>query len=263
MSPDSNPNDPTENGRDGLPTKTESGQAAHSGPEMSNPVFNRWPSIVFAVGCGGLLAGLALPGFFASLTLSPADNVVARLENGERVVTAELGAAELARKRSLVFRDSARTWTELGAIYYERARRLGRRHQGYNVFLDRSIGAYRRGLARAPAQPEAWAYLASAELARHGAQSELGPALRMAIKLAPDNSNLLKMRIEIGLAAWWRLDDETREKVAQQAVAGIDADPRGMAQLVTRRGTLNIIGEILQDDPTRLQRFEAALSSRD
>lgn len=261
MSPDSNPDYPIESSRAGLSPETDSDRAAGSGPEMSEPVLNRWPSIVFAVGCGGLLAGLALPGLFASLTLSPADNAVKRLEKGERVVTADLGDAELARKRSLVFRDSARTWTELGAIYYERARRLGRWHRGYNVFLDRSITAYRRGLARAPGQPAAWAYLASAELARHGARPELGPVLGMAIKLAPRDSNLLMMRIDIGLAAWHRLDAITRGKVAEETATGIDTNPSGMARLVRRRGALNVVGQILRDDPTRLQRFEAALSS--
>lgn len=220
-------------------------------------------STAFAAVLGGLLIGMALPRLVGSIILAPQDDAVTRLARGDKVSTADLGAAEASRRRALAVLQSGRTWTELGAIYFERARRLAPRHHGHDVFLNRSIGALRRGLAIAPAQPFAWTMLAQASLARDGAVPTVAQSLRMAIQTAPASPSLVIPRIEIALASWTSLDTETRDLVAGQVFLAVDRTPVQLAKLARRRYELRRVRDILAADPTRLRRFDTVYLTAD
>ena len=220
-------------------------------------------SAAFAAILGGLLIGTALPRLVGSIILSPQDNVVARLGAGGKVSTAELGAAEASRRRSLAVLESGRTWTELGAIYLERARRLAPTHHGHGVYLNRSIDAFRRGLSIAPAQPFAWTMLAQAALARDGTGPSVSRSLRMAIQTAPVSPRLLIARLEIAMAGWTALDSETRDLVTNQVFLAVDRAPVRLAKLARRGYALRRIRDILAADPTRLRRFDTVYLTAD
>lgn len=220
-------------------------------------------SAAFAAVLGGLLIGMALPRLIGSIILAPQDDVVTRLAAGAKVSTADLGAAEASRRRALAVLESGWTWTELGAIYFERARRLAPRHHGHGVYLSRSIGALKRGLAIAPAQPFAWTMLAQAALARDGAGPSVAQSLRMAIQTAPVSPSLVIPRIEIALASWAALDSETRDLVASQMFLAVDRAPVQLAKLARRRYELRRVRDILAADPTRLRRFDTVYLTAD
>lgn len=229
-------------------------------PIQTLPPHRNLAAGVFALVVGGVLVGSASTGLFSSFALLPADNLMSRLADGETVTTAALGAGELHRKNALALKQDSQIWIELGTIYFERARRLGPRHNGYGIFLDRCIDALRNGLARAPARPRAWTMLAQASLARHGANEAFGPILRAAIHAAPDDLRLLLIHVKLGLAAWGGLDAPTRKLVAQRFGLGLDTMPAAMARLAENNGMTDRVRQILANDPTRRQRFDAAVA---
>ena len=217
----------------------------------------------FAAILGGLLIGMALPRLVGSVILAPHDDVVARLAAGAKVSTADLGAAEAGRRRALAVLESGRTWTELGAIYLERARRLAPGHQAHGVYLNRSIAAFRRGLAIAPAQPFAWTMLAQATLAQSGPAPAVSHSLRMAIQTAPSSPRLVIPRIEIALASWTALETNTQDIVAEQVFLAVDRTPVELAKLARQQYQLRRIRDILASDPTRLRRFDTVYLTAD
>lgn len=127
--------------------------------------------------------------------------------------------------------------------------------------IEHAIDDFQSGLARAPADAQAWLLLA---LARYQDRDPEGArvALRSSILIAPYDPALLLARAEIGLKLETTLDADDRQLVSEQIRMASDHQFAGLLALAQRSDDVTPILNALHGDPDRAAALTAALKQK-
>lgn len=127
--------------------------------------------------------------------------------------------------------------------------------------IKHAIDDFQSGLARAPADAQAWLLLA---LARYQDRDPEGArlALRSSILIAPYDPALLLARAEIGLKLDRALDADDRQLVSEQIRMAADHQFAGLVTLAQRSDNVTPILNALDGDPDRVAALAAALKQK-
>ena len=102
-----------------------------------------------------------------------------------------------AQRSGQLWLADGRLRTDLGLAYLLLAEKLPRGDTNAGAYLQRAIEALKAGLARAPANPYAWARLAYAEALAHGWSPLAMSSLRLSLITAPYEPRLLWSRLRM------------------------------------------------------------------
>lgn len=127
--------------------------------------------------------------------------------------------------------------------------------------IKHAIDDFQSGLARAPADAQAWLLLA---LARYQDRDPEGArlALRSSILIAPYDPALLLARAEIGLKLGATLEPDDRQLVSEQIRMAADHQFAGLVTLAQRSDDVTPILNALDGDPDRAAALAAALKQK-
>jgi len=120
---------------------------------------------------------------------------------------------------------------------------------------------FRDYLTRVPADSQAWAGLASAEI-RLGELGAGAEALRMSILTAPWSNALVQWRCGMGIDLFGVLNAEERELMKGQFRVAAQRSASTLAQTVIRRNGTRTARLFLASSPDELIKFEAELAKR-
>lgn len=205
--------------------------------------------------CAGLaLIAAAWPRFIAGAAIAPYEDTLRGIARGAKPLPATLAEAREAAQVSLSWQPFDRTYLRLGAFELVQAG-LAAKPEARNETLDRSIGALRSGLARAPADAYGWLQLAQAIRLRHGPTPELNAVLRMSLRAAPYEHRLVLPRLEIAFSAWRALDEDLRRAFAPQMMRAVDTAPVDFVKATRRFFLLREVRTALAASPVHLDRF--------
>ncbi|HEY3917056.1 MAG TPA: hypothetical protein VGL83_04655 [Stellaceae bacterium] len=127
--------------------------------------------------------------------------------------------------------------------------------------IERAIDDFQSGLARAPADPQAWLLLALARYQDHdlaGAQL----AWRSSVLIAPYAPALLLARAETALKLWPALDPDDRQLAEEQIRMAADHQFDGLVALARASEDPTPIMNALDGDPDRAAALAAALRQK-
>jgi hypothetical protein len=213
------------------------------------------PTALFAV----VMLAIAVPrtvGVFASARAEP---VLRKLQEQQPVQVEELRTLTSALEAGRFWRGDGRLRTDLGLGYLLLAEKLPRDDSQAAQALQLAIEALRAGLARAPANPYAWARLAYAEALAGGWSPGAVAALRLALFTAPYEPRLLWSRLRMSFLAWPEMSSEDRELVFQQVRYAWQADPAELARLAQELKQVNLVRAALLRTPEDGLVFEQML----
>src|SRR6266511_422155 len=107
-----------------------------------------------------VLLTLGIPRTVGVILSARAEPVLRKLQDHQPVQSDELMALAGAQEAGRFWLADGRLRTDLGLAYLLLAEKLPRTDPNVNAYLQRAIDALAAGLARAPANPYAWARLA-------------------------------------------------------------------------------------------------------
>ena len=194
---------------------------------------------------------MAAPRLGAQIFSAPYDQVMRDLQAGrpDTPVAAEAVSEALkARRTALAWHDDPRAATELGGFQLALSSGYGYESETGRFLLDASIDSHVRGLAGDPAQPYAWARLARARFAREGMSPDLNGLLRMAVRTAPREPQLVLDRLDLAFSVWQALDNTTRAMMHEQIVVAARYYEKRLAQVAKRHHALPILADALRDE---------------
>lgn len=226
-----------------------------------NPLFSRAVAVITGTCAAGLLA-LAVPRFIAELTLLPSAQTLNRIQTLQPVETGALERLVRNQRRSLVWRSSGRTWTDLGLAQLLIAERLPRDDPRSDQHLEAAKQALIEGLSMAPANPFAWSRLAYAEAMLSGWSAPATAALRMAFITGPYEPRLIWPRLRLSFSAWPNIPPDDQEFVMQQVREAWAAGPDALVALAVQLDKVDLVRAALGGRPTDLGDFEKRLASR-
>jgi hypothetical protein len=194
------------------------------------------------------------PRFIAGAAIAPYEDTLRGIARGAKPLPAAIAAAREAAEVSLSWLPHDRTYLRLGAFELVQAG-LAADAARRNAALDRSIGALRAGLARAPADAYGWLQLAQAVRMRSGPTSAVAAPLRMSLETAPYEHRLVVPRLEIAFSAWRALDEDLWRAFAPQMMRAVDTAPVEFAKATRRFFLLREVRTALAASPIHLERF--------
>lgn len=209
--------------------------------------------------CAAALLALAVPRFFAAVTLLPSSSTMDRLQELEPVSTPALERLIRNQRRALTWQPSGRTWTDLGLAQLLIAERLPGDDPKARERFAAARQALIEGLSMAPANPFAWSRLAYAQAVLDGWTADAAATLRMAFITGPYEPRLLWPRLRLSLSAWSSIPIEDHELVLQQIREAWAADPETLTALVTQTGQIATAKLALSGNAAELRSFEARL----
>ena len=180
-----------------------------------------------------VLLMLGVPRTVGVILSARADPVLRKLQDHQPVQSDELMTLAGAQEAGRFWLADGRLRTDLGLAYLLLAEKLPRTDPNANAYLQRAIDALAAGLARAPANPYAWARLAYAEALSKGWSPLAVSSLRMALITAPYEPRLLWSRLRMSLLAWPEMSREDLQLIYQQIRHAWQADPAELARLST------------------------------
>lgn len=127
--------------------------------------------------------------------------------------------------------------------------------------VNQAARGFRDYLAEVPADGQAWAGLASAEIQR-GDLGSAAEALRMSILTSPWSESLVQWRCGMGIDLYRALNDEERELMKGQFRVAAQRSASVLAQTVIARKGTRIARLFLASSPDELIKFEAELAKR-
>ena len=130
------------------------------------------------------------------------------------------------------------------------------------VYVQRAIDALKDGLARAPANPYAWARLAYAEALSQGWTPLAVSSLRLALITAPYEPRLLWSRLRMAFLAWRYMSSEDREIVLRQVRAAWNADQVELTRLAKELNQVGLVRAALMQTPEDAGVFEELLTKQ-
>jgi hypothetical protein len=124
--------------------------------------------------------------------------------------------------------------------------------------LTKAVGDLTSGLARSPANAQAWAVLAKDEIER-GDVVRATSALRTSLLFDPYNPALAILRCGLGLRLWPSLDNDNRRLIGEQLEFAWDQLPTNLVLLAKVGNYLPIISGVFAADPSRQAEFLKAV----
>jgi len=121
--------------------------------------------------------------------------------------------------------------------------------------------SFRDYLSDVPADSQAWAGLASAQV-RLGELKEGAAALRMSILTSPWSNSLVQWRCGLGIDFYRVLDEEERELMKGQFRVAAQRSAATLTQTVIARKGTRIARLFLASSPDELMKFEAEIAKR-
>lgn len=227
-------------------------------PAARQPLSGLSAAVLIAATVGIILIWMAAPHLMSSIYTPTQEYRLTLADSGDRRAILALNTLERDLQTALAIRETGRNWSRLGAVRLALAMAAGPQSDNGRGHLDDSIDALGRGLSLAPHQPYSWTQLLQASLLRHGLSDESGRLLKMAILTGPSEPALVLARVDIGLYAWRRLDEETREVLAGQIRLAGMRDLKALLDLTRRRHALSQVRAALQPDATLQRRFDDA-----
>jgi hypothetical protein len=206
-----------------------------------------------------LLLALGIPRTVGVILSARADPVLRKLQDHQPVQSDELMTLAGAQEAGRFWLADGRLRTDLGLAYLLLAEKLPRTDPNANAYLQRAIDALATGLARAPANPYAWARLAYAEALAKGWTRLAVSSLRMALITAPYEPRLLWSRLRMSLLAWPEMSSEDQELIFQQIRYAWQADPSELARLAVELKQVNLVRAALLLSPDESAAFEELL----
>ena len=172
-----------------------------------------------------VLLTLAVPRTVGVILSARAEPMLRKLQDQQPVRIDELTTLADAQEVGQFWLADGRVRTDLGLAYLLLAEKLPRGDPNAGAYLQRAIDALKAGLARAPANPYAWARLAYAEALAQGWSPLAVSSLRLSLITAPYEPRLLWSRLRMSFLAWPEMSSEDRELVFQQIRYAWQADP--------------------------------------
>jgi hypothetical protein len=206
-----------------------------------------------------LLLVLAVPRTVGVLVAARAEPVLRKLQDLQPVQVDELRTLIAALEDGRFWRGDGRLRTDLGLAYLLLAEKLPRDDPEAGRALQAAIAALQAGLARAPANPYAWARLAYAEALARGWSPQAVSALRLSLITAPYEPRLLWSRLRMSFLAWPEMSSEDRELIFQQIRFAWRADPGELARLAQELRQVNLVRAALLRTPEDGLAFERLL----
>lgn len=165
---------------------------------------------------GGLLLALAVPRVVAEFVLLPGNRVLALMQKGQAPSDKELELFIATRQRSLAWADQARARTDLALAGLALAQRQIGGGPRYHELVEAAEQSLRDGLARAPANPFAWARLGFGELSAGEPGARVAAALMMSMRTGRVEPSLTFARLELCLIEWPAFPDSGQALIADQ-----------------------------------------------
>ena len=154
---------------------------------VSSETRRRWVALPVALAAVALIV-LAVPRTIGVVVSFQAEPTLRKLQDQQPVQIADLATLADAQKSGSFWLGDGRVRTDLGLAYLLLAEMLPRDDPQADRYLTQAVDALKSGLARAPANPYAWARLAYAEaLAAKGWSAPAVSALRLALVTAPSS----------------------------------------------------------------------------
>ncbi len=213
--------------------------ASKAGPPRK--IWRACPTL--AIVAGAALVALAAPRMMSAVIRLPADRTPHLIAAGQPVDGEALALLAATRRGAIGWTRDGRQWTELGLAQLKQAERDATDRES---LLKRAAAALHRGLALSPVDGSAWMWLAETELLRAGPSAQAARAIRMSIRVAPNDRALQLDRLELALSTWQHFDDAARAEVAEQVRLVHRRSPdrlQVLAKAIGRRDVVDIILE--------------------
>jgi hypothetical protein len=187
----------------------------------------------------------------------PGNEAVELAATGNDLTISSYARAIGSRDRSLTLYLDRRTLTELGILYFNRARQAPAGSNEQIEFYDRSLLTFRGSLALSPVQPIAWLLTAGA-YAELGATSATALALTWTVQTGQYLEIQIRPRTILGLLVWDLLDEATRVALMPSIGATVNRDANLVARAAVAAG---VVGD-LEDRLRRLDPDSIELAER-
>lgn len=201
-----------------------------------------------AIIAGALLILLGVPRFMSAIVQLPADYIPRKIEHGETLDRATLAKLASTRRGANEWTADGRQWIQLGLAQLRQAEFDKGDRQ---VLLRRAVTAFRRGLARKPADGQAWMWLAEAELLRSGPTPIVARAIEMSIHTMPFDPRHHMARLEIALSIWAHLGMQGKAAIADQVRIASRRFSKPLADLARQAGYRDLVQNILRSQPAK------------
>lgn len=190
---------------------------------------------------GAGLFVVALPRLVAESLMLPGNAVLSAVESGHAVGADDLQRLIVSRQRGLLWSESGRARVELASAQIRLAEREVGGGARYHVLMQQAMQDLRDGLARAPANPYAWTWLAYAGLAEGEPARRIVPMLTMAIETAPVQPNLTFSRLRLCLIEWPYFAPATVAVLREQVALAWREDADELVRLARSTGRQDIV----------------------
>jgi hypothetical protein len=207
-----------------------------------------------------VLLVIAVPRTVGVILSARSELVLRKLQDQKPVNMEELKTLASTQERGQFWLNDGRVRTDLGLAYLLLAEKSPR--DDASVYLQRATDALKAGLARAPANPYAWARLAYAEALSQGWSPLAVSSLRLAMITAPYERRLLWSRLRMAFLAWWYMSSEDREIVLQQVRAAWNADQEELTRLAIESNQVSLVRVALMQTPQDADIFEELLKKQ-
>jgi hypothetical protein len=201
------------------------------------------------------LLWLGVPSLLAELRLLPGRAGYEALRRGERLRPEAVARVLDSREAALRAAERPAARKELGQAHLA----LGR-EGGAAAWHDALATEHlRAGLARAPADPDAWSRLAYLRAAA-GEPRAAAEALDLSLRTGPYEPGLALDRAAVGLALWDAAGPAARGRIGREFRHALALEPEAFARLALAAGRAGAVREALAgEDGGLLARFEALL----
>ena len=227
----------------------------------SSQTTRRWVALPVALAAAALVV-LSIPRTMGVIVSFQAEPTLRKLQDQQPVQIADLATLADAQKAGSFWLGDGRVRTDLGLAYLLLAEMLPHDDPQADRYLTQAVDALKSGLARAPANPYAWARLAYAEaLAAEGWSAPAVAALRLALVTAPYEPRLLWSRLRMSFLAWPQMSSEDRELVFRQIRYAWLANPAELTRLALELKQVNLVRAALLRQPEDIRTFEELLKT--
>lgn len=209
---------------------------------------------------GGLLAAALLGGGVPRLVAAVAglagEPALALIQAGERPTAAGIERIVDGRATALAWAPDGRAEVEIGAVLLAMSEPADAAPS--RRLLEGAAARLRAGLARAPADAQAWHLLAAASVAQ-GRADEAVRALGMSFRADPHTVRFGNARILLAVQLWRGLDGALQVAVLRELQTSFRLDPNETMRVAIRAGSLPILRQALAGDVQDAQALEVIL----
>lgn len=209
-----------------------------------------------------VLLVIAVPRTVGVILTARSEPVLRKLQDQQPVYMEELKTLANALERGRFWLNDGRLRTDLGLAYLLVSEQMQRGDSNAGVYLQRAIDELKAGLARAPANPYAWARLAYAEALSRGWSPLAVSSLRHALITAPHEPRLLWPRLRMAFLALPHMSSEDRVIVLRQVRVAWNADRAELTRLAIELDQVSVVRDALMQMPEDAGAFEEMVKRR-